>query len=321
MNKRKISPLLAALLLGGIHLAQAAEDSLPKQLQQIESLQRRADILASGELGSDNYHLAKARTWLDLALSEYYESEDSEIVPAATGQAMALLDALETKQADISMDTPMQVKGSEAVRPDLWKIIAALKSNEKLSCGQRSVAEAEVHLVWAGHEKLESGWAQAQTYARSAEELLREARKSIDACTPPAVAPIPPPVLEKITLSSDAMFEFGSSKLEPSYLWRLNRLADSIKKETSLEVVDLIGHTDRLRSDGRQERNQILSEQRAESVRQYLIGRDIPADKINASGAGSSQPLVQCSPKLSKAKQIACLRPNRRVEIILRGTR
>jgi hypothetical protein len=30
---------------------------------------------------------------------------------------------------------------------------------------------------------------------------------------------------------------------------------------------------------------------------------------------------VECSDQLGKAKQIACLQPNRRVEIILRGTR
>ena len=81
----------------------------------------------------------------------------------------------------------------------------------------------------------------------------------------------------------------------------------------------LVGHTDRLRSDGHPERNQLLSEQRAESIKQYLVGKGIPADKIRASGAGSSQPIVQCPTGMSKEKQVICLRPNRRVEIVLRG--
>jgi outer membrane protein OmpA-like peptidoglycan-associated protein len=63
----------------------------------------------------------------------------------------------------------------------------------------------------------------------------------------------------------------------------------------------------------------LLSEQRAESIRQYLIGKGIAADKIHASGAGSTQPIVQCSTRMSKAKQVECLQPNRRVEILLRG--
>jgi len=290
-------------------------------LQRVESLQRRADILAFGEIGPDNYHLAKARTWIDLALSEYYEGENNDIIPAAAGQAEALLEALEKKQANIAMDTPVQIPGSEAVRPDLWKVIGTLKSNVQFSCGQRSVAEAEVHLVWAGHEKLESSWEHAQTYARSAEELVREAIKSIDACAASHLAKNPPPVLERITLPSDAMYEFGSGKLDHASLWRLNRLADSIKRKGGVEEVILVGHTDHLRSDGRQARNQELSEQRAESVRQYLIGRGVPADKIHARGAGSSQPIVQCPASLSKAKLVDCLQPNRRVEVILRGTR
>jgi len=311
--------LLLAVLSGSISLArangEAAGDALPEQLQQIESLQRRADKLAFGELGPDNYHLAKARTWLDMALSEYHENEGNGIVPSAIEQAAILLDALEKKQTGISMDTPIDVPGSEAVRPDLWNKIAALKKQEKFSCGQRPLAEAEVHLVWAGHEKLESSWSHAESYARSAEDLVKEAQISINNCA----AQIP--VIEKITLSSNALFGFNEAKLEPSELWRLNRLTDSIKTAKSMEEVVLVGHTDRLRSDGHQERNQILSEKRAESIKQYLIGKGIAADKIRASGAGSSQPLVECSTKQSKEKQVACLAPNRRVEITLRSTK
>lgn len=329
MSKHLLFPLFAALLLGGLAVAQAAdelpaEELQPEQLQKIESLQRRADRLASGELGANNYHLAKARTWLDMALSEYHENEGNNIVAAVIAQVDPLLDALEQKQtgigaATISMDTPMQIDGSEAVRPDLWEKIAALKSSAQFSCGQRPVAEAEVHLVWAGHEKLESSWEFAQSYARTAEQLIREAQKAIEACEATHLAQIP--VLQKITMSSDAMFEFGSAKLDHSSLWRLNRLADNIKKETRVETVELVGHTDRLRSDGHHERNQLLSEQRAASIKQYLADKGIPEDKIYTSGVGSSQPLVQCSPKQSKAKQVECLKPNRRVEIILRGTR
>jgi outer membrane protein OmpA-like peptidoglycan-associated protein len=316
MCKFHIFPLLAALALSSIVFA--AEQALPEQLQKIEALQSRADILALGSLGSDNYHLAKARTWLDMALSEYHENEQVGIVPAVISQIEFLLDALESNQAGITMDTPRQITGSEAVRPDLWDKIVQLKSSTSFDCGQRPIAEAEVHLVWAGHEKFESSWLNAQTYVRSAEELLRVAQAKIRACE----LEKNPPVMEKITLSSDALFEFGDARLSPSAQWRLGRLADHIRQEGArLQEVVLVGHTDRLRSDGHHERNQILSEQRAESIRQYLIAQGIPEDKIQAIGAGSSQPLVECPTGQSKVRQIACLTPNRRVEIILRGVK
>lgn len=316
MCKFHILPLLSVLLVGG--LVHAAEQVPYDPLKKIEALQRRADVLASGDPGSDNYHLAKARTWLDMALSEYHENEPIGIVPAVIEQIEFLLDALESNQDDIPTDTPRQITGSEAVRPDLWYKIGELKHSQNFSCGQRPVAEAEVHLVWAGHEKLESSWVNAQTYARSAEELIREAQDKIRLCE----LEKNPPIKEIITLSSDALFEFGDAKLGPSAKWQLSRLAEHIRLEGArLREVVLVGHTDRLRSDGRQARNQILSEQRAESIRQYLIAQGIAANKIQAIGAGSSKPLVRCSTGHSKARQVECLAPNRRVEIILRGVK
>jgi len=313
MNKPTL--LLLGILSGSISPALAADELLPQQSQEIESLQRRAEKLAFDGLDPNSYHLAKARTWLDLATSEYYDKDDSGIVPAAITQAATLLDALENKQAVISMDMPAQVPGSEVVRPDLWDEVAALKKHDKFSCGQRQTAEAEVYLVWSGHEKSESGWSHAESYVRSAENRIYEAQVAIDNCIETAA----PPVMEKITLSGDALFAFDQAKLNPSALWRLDELAETIKMANTLEEVMLIGHTDRLRSDRHEERNQLLSEQRAESIKQYLIGKGIPADKIHASGVGSSQPLVQCSARMNKAEQVACLQPNRRVEIILRG--
>ena len=315
MNKHLIIHLLIALLPCGITYA---AEPLPAQLKQIEALQLRADVMAFGDIGPDNYHLAKARTWLDMALSEYHENEQNGIVPDIVVQIQYLLDVLEKQQTDIGVDTSRQLAGSEAVRPDLWDKINVIKSSSSFSCGQRPTAEAEVHLVWAGHEKHESSWAHASSYAGSAEELIREAQEKISSCE----LKKNPPVLENLTLSSDALFEFGNAQLDPSAQWRLNRLADNIRQEgAKLQEVLLIGHTDRLRSDGKQERNQILSEQRAESIKQYLVGKGIPPEKIIASGAGSSKPLVECSFHQSKSNQIACLQPNRRVEVILHGVK
>jgi len=313
MHKAKIPKLIGPMLLfvlsGNLSVSLAADES-----QQIDALQRRADKLSFEPLDRNSYHLAKARTWLDLALDEYYDKDDSGIVPAAIAQAETLLDALERKQTGISMDTPAQVPGSEKVRPDLWNRIAALKKQGKFSCGQRHTAEAEVYLVWAGHEKSEEGWSHAEPYLRAAENRIYSAQVAIDNCTD--VAPV---LDEKITLSTDVLFGFEKSALEPYAYPRLDELAKSIEQMDALEQVVLVGHTDRLRSDGHRERNQSLSEQRAESVRRYLIGKGIPSDKIHTSGVGSAEPIVQCSTKMGKEKLEICLQQNRRVEITLSG--
>jgi len=318
MNK-PILFLFLAMFLCNITFVQAAEQPSPDQLTNIETLQRRADKLAAGDqAGTNSYQLAKARAWLDLATSEYYEKDTSGSLQAAVEQATSLLDALENKQADISMDTPTEIPGSEAIRPDLLQKITQIKKHDKFSCGQRQIAEAEVYLVWAGHELHESGQSHAESYIRSVENMIYNGEVAINKC----MEIVPPPVMEKITLSSDALFAFGKATLNPAALTRLDKLAEDIHKMSNeLEQIILVGHTDRLRSDGHPERNQILSEQRAESIKQYLVGKGVSAEMIHASGAGSSQPVVECPSKLSKQKQIACLQPNRRVEILLRGNR
>jgi OOP family OmpA-OmpF porin len=310
MNKPVLLLLLGSLICSVPPVLAADE------YQQIDTLQRRAEKLAFDRLDSNDYHLAKARTWLDFALTEYIDKDDTGVINAAIGQAEGLLDALENKQTNIiTMDTPQQVIGGEAMRPDLWEKIATLKQNPKFSCGQRPIAEAEVYLVWTGHEYHESGQSHAESYMRAVEDRIYSAQVAIDNCKEPAATPL----MEKITLSSDALFAFNKATLNATALSSLNELAESIKKVNMLEEVVLVGHTDRLRSDGHPERNQLLSEQRAESIRQFLIDKGIPAEKIHASGAGSTQPIVECSSKLSKKKQIDCLQPNRRVEITLRG--
>ena len=323
MNKLFLSLLLFAMV-NTMHMVHASEQVTPEQQTQIESLQHRAAALSFDALDVNSYHLAKATTWLDLATSEYYDNDTTGIVSAAIRQASNIIEALENKQTNISMTMPVQTPGSETVRPELWDRIATLKNHAKFSCGQTSIAQAEVYLVWAGHEYAEAGESHAQTYMRNVEDRLYDGQVAMDNCAataPVITTPVAPPPLDKITLSGDALFAFNKATLNPSALWRLDELADKIKTVTHLDEVVLVGHTDRLRSDGHPERNQLLSEQRAESIKQYLVGKGIPAEKIHASGAGSTQPLVQCSTRTSKQKQIECLQPNRRVEIILRGTR
>ena len=72
--------------------------------------------------------------------------------------------------------------------------------------------------------------------------------------------------------------------------------------------VELGGHTD---SDGNDDDNQILSEQRAEAVVSWLTNKGISNDIINFKGYGESKPLVPNTSKENKAK-------NRRTELTIR---
>ena len=142
---------------------------------------------------------------------------------------------------------------------------------------------------------------------------------------PPAPAPTPAPapvtVTKEFNLSSDVLFDFGKSSLKPEGVTALDGLYEQIKAETPKDGTALVvGYTDRIGSDAS---NQILSEQRAKTVADYLVGKGIPADKVSTQGRGEAEPVTgtQCDAIKAKKELIACLAPDRRVSILVTGTK
>jgi OOP family OmpA-OmpF porin len=113
----------------------------------------------------------------------------------------------------------------------------------------------------------------------------------------PAPAPVvaPTPVVLPTVL-----FRQGTAELLPDGLPALNQLAAELKARPTLKV-RIAGHTDRI---GEPEKNQALSEQRAEAVKAYLVNLGVAAERIRTVGYGDSRPL-QPSPNAR----------NRRVEV------
>jgi OOP family OmpA-OmpF porin len=90
-------------------------------------------------------------------------------------------------------------------------------------------------------------------------------------------------------------------------------------KDINPETIMAVGHADRFGSD---DYNQRLSEKRVESVKAYLVGKGIEPNRMNTEGKGESQPVTksgECDGTKS-AKVIACLQPDRRVEVEVVGT-
>ncbi len=126
------------------------------------------------------------------------------------------------------------------------------------------------------------------------------------------------PAAQKITLAADALFDFNKATLRPEGKAKLDELVAKVKG-IKLEVIIAVGHADRFGTD---KYNQKLSEKRAESVKTYLVSKGIEANRVYTEGKGKKQPVTkagQCKGAKS-AKVIACLQPDRRVEIEVIGT-
>ena len=143
-------------------------------------------------------------------------------------------------------------------------------------------------------------------------------RTAAAAAAPPAPAPAPAPApqVQKITLDSKVLFDFDKAVLKPEGMAAIDsQVVGKLAQVQKLEVVLVTGHTDRLGTDAY---NQKLSEKRADAVRNYLVSKGVDKAKVETIGMGEKQPVVQCDQKDMKAL-IACLQPNRRVEVQVKG--
>ncbi len=136
----------------------------------------------------------------------------------------------------------------------------------------------------------------------------------------PEVKPAPAKLLpQKINFSADALFAFVGAELRPEGKAMLDDLVRTLHGAT-YEVILAIGHADRI---GSLRYNQRLSVRRAETVKQYLVGKGIEPNRIYADAKGETQPLTKpgdCTMTNRKAL-IVCLQPDRRVEVEVTGTK
>jgi len=132
---------------------------------------------------------------------------------------------------------------------------------------------------------------------------------------PPPPAAKPAPKVEKITLNSEALFDFDKADLKPEGKAAIDGKVVGKLTNVKLEIVLVTGHTDRLGSDAY---NQELSLKRANAVRDYLVAKGIPRDKIETIGMGKKQAVVECEQK-NRKELIDCLAPNRRVDVEVKG--
>ncbi len=142
------------------------------------------------------------------------------------------------------------------------------------------------------------------------EKILVDAEPLEKAGKLPTLSPIPavPPIEANsvmIKLDSGVLFDVNKYDIREDANDVLMKLIDVLKK-AKVEKFEIYGHTD---SDDTDEYNQVLSENRANSVKDFLVKNGITAN-ITTKGFGEKKPIATNSTK--EGKQL-----NRRVEIII----
>jgi OmpA-OmpF porin, OOP family len=142
---------------------------------------------------------------------------------------------------------------------------------------------------------------------------LAEAPVSIVAAIPePIQQPTCKPVVETVTIQSEALFGFDNAVIKKNGTQSLDEVVTKIKEHPDVEFIVVTGYTDRV---GSVAYNQKLSEHRANAVKKYLIAQGIDDALIQSEGKGKSDPVIDCKGVKGSKNIIECLAPNRRVVI------
>ena len=128
--------------------------------------------------------------------------------------------------------------------------------------------------------------------------------------TAPVPKPAPQPVAEKVSLTAGALFDVNKADLKPAGKSELDALAAKLQG-AQIEQITVTGHTD---ASGSKQLNQSLSERRADAVKAYLVSKGLDGSRIDAKGAGDTQPVASNNTAAGRAQ-------NRRVEIDIRAQR
>ncbi len=124
----------------------------------------------------------------------------------------------------------------------------------------------------------------------------------------PVVTPPPPPAPPVVVAPnynfSNIQFEFNSSVLKTDAYAILDKAAAALKADPSVKI-NLKGYAS---EEGTAEHNQILSQDRANAVKDYLVNSGVKAANLTATGYGTNNPIADNSTENGKAL-------NRRVEL------
>jgi outer membrane protein OmpA-like peptidoglycan-associated protein len=109
-----------------------------------------------------------------------------------------------------------------------------------------------------------------------------------------------------VSFASGLLFDFDADLIKPTAAQNLRSLAQSLGKYPNTDVL-IVGHTD---ATGGDSYNQGLSERRAKSALNFLVGEGVAPSRLRSAGRGETEPIASNDTEAGQAQ-------NRRVEIAI----
>jgi len=299
-----------------------AEDMLQRAEDYYQRKQGRTPI---GTAARGATQMAEDARVLTLRKKEQ-EREEAARRAAAEAQARAQADAEAAKrdadaaQAQANEDARRRAE-AEAARAQAEQQQAALQAQQEQALAQAAAAQVAAEDAARRMQEAQNQLAEAERQRQEAENQTQQAeREKNDALRQKEemrarlVAQLNQVLQTRDTARGlivsmpDVLFGFNKYNLKPEAREKLAKISGIVLAYPDLKL-DVEGHTDAIGSD---EYNQKLSEERAGTVRGYLISQGLKPDSISSVGLGKANPVADNS--TAKGRQL-----NRRVEMVVSG--
>jgi outer membrane protein OmpA-like peptidoglycan-associated protein len=278
---------------------QASEDARALTAERMEA-ERVAGERAAAAAQAKSAAEAKAAT--EAAAAKQRADQEArlqaELAAAREGQLKAEAAA---RQADAARQAA-QLKSAAEAREAQLKIEAAAKEAQ-LQAEAAAVREAGVKAEAEAAAREASARAEAERARLAAAELRAQLLDQFN-----RILETKDSVRGLVITMADVLFDTGKYDLRPPTREALARLSGIVLAHKGLKL-EVEGHTDSTGSDAL---NQTLSEQRAGTVRGYLVQQGLSGDAITSMGFGKTLPVADNGTPAGRQK-------NRRVELIVSG--
>jgi outer membrane protein OmpA-like peptidoglycan-associated protein len=298
------SPLELYEAYNAVRIAQAAgaQKYAPEIYAKAEQSLKNAADIDSSKHRDEKLEITFARGAVETAedsrvvalRKEADERRANEIAAKDQAQAQAAQSAIAAQQSQLQAE---QAQAQAAQAQAAAQNAAAEKA---LADAQRMKAELEANQARDAAARSQAEAAQSQAEVVATRERLRAAlnRILVTTETPRGL----------VVNLSDVLFDTGKYTLKPDTKISLAKVAVIIQAYPSLKL-QVEGYTDNVGSDML---NQKLSENRADSVKAFLIAQGTDPNSITSTGYGKSNPVADNSTAAGRAQ-------NRRVELVVSG--
>jgi outer membrane protein OmpA-like peptidoglycan-associated protein len=285
---------LSRILLIAVLLAGCGSTPPPRELMDARDAYEKAKGGQAQQLRPDQVHEAKVA--LDQAEAAYNDDPKADKTRDLSYVAL--------RKAELSM-AEAGVAAAKAQQDQAAKELLTLQQ-QGLTKMQGELSKTKEQLAVTG-EKLTAAGQALETEKKARLEAEKRARDAMDKlAVAAALAVKEEPRGTVIVLPGNVLFASGKWVLLPEAQKKLDAVAEALKNQEDHKML-VEGHTD---SQGKESDNLELGGKRAQAVRDYLVSRGVPADKISSVGIGQSRPISDNKSPEGRAQ-------NRRVEIIV----